>query len=153
MVVLTVAALAFSIALAKIHYGFGAVGDAYGVVYGRGKALQQFLVGFALSWIPLAALAMYALFISTIIRTAGAAVAVGISTLFIVDFTKHLAGLDPYIFTKYLGSSWGNVQQLAQGMDYEWFPEVWKMILLSGAYGVLAFAAGLLIFVREDLNH
>jgi ABC-type transport system involved in multi-copper enzyme maturation permease subunit len=106
-----------------------------------------------LSWIPLAALVMYGLFISTLVRTAGAAVAVGISTLFLLDFTKHLVGLDPYLFTKYIGYSWTNLQQFAQGMDYQWQPEVWKMVVLSAAYAIAAFAAGLIIFVREDLNH
>jgi ABC-2 type transport system permease protein len=153
MLVISAAALLFSVALATIHYDFSAVGDSFGVVYSRGKAMQEFLLGYALSWIPLGALVMYGLFISTIVRTPGAAVAVGISTLFLIDFTKHLVGLDPYIFTKYLVYSWVNLQQLAQGMDYEWHLDVWKMTVLSGAYAVGTFAAGLTIFVKEDLNH
>ena len=153
MLVLSAATLLMSAVLGKIHYDFGAVGDSFGTIYSRGKTLQEFLFGYGLSWIPLIALTMYALFISTVIRTPGAAVAVGISTLFLVDFTKHLVGLDPYIFTKYLASSWTNLLQLAQGMDYQWQPEVWKMVALSGAYTVVTFGAGLVIFVREDLNH
>ncbi len=152
MLVLSAAALLFSMALAKIHYDFGAIGDTFGVVYSRGKALQQLLLGYALSWLPLTALVMYGLFISTIIRSPGAAVAVGISTLFLIDFTKHLVGLDPYIFTKYIGYSWTVLQQLAQGMDFQWQPEVWAMARLSGACALIAFALGLTIFVREDLN-
>ena len=153
MFVLSAAALFFSVAFAKIHYGFGPIGDSFGVVYSRGRALQEFLFGYMLSWMPPAALVMYGLFISTIVRTPGAAVAVGISTLFLIDFTKHLVGLDPYIFTRYLGYSWITLQQFAQGMDYQWHTEVWKMLLLSGACGLLTLGAGLLIFVREDLNH
>jgi hypothetical protein len=64
-----------------------------------------------------------------------------------------LKGLDPYIFTKYLASSWTNLLQLAQGMDYQWQPEVWKMLALSGVYAVVTFGAGLVIFVRGDQNH
>jgi ABC-2 type transport system permease protein len=153
MIFLTTAALLFSAALAKIHYQFGAVGDSFGVVYTREKAMREFLVGFALSWIPLSALAMYGLFISTIIRSSGAAVAVGISSIFIIDFTKHWVGLDPYVFTRYIGHSWIVLQQLAQGMDYQWQPEVWKMTALCAAYAVAAFSGGLIIFTREDLNH
>jgi ABC-2 type transport system permease protein len=151
--VLSLAALLFSVALGKVHYDFGAVGDSFGAVYSRQTALREFLLGYALSWIPLAALAMYGLLISTIVRSPGASVAVGISTLFIIDLTKHLVGLDPYIFTKYIGYSWINLQQLAQGMDYRWYPEVWKMVALSGIYAIATFGAGLTIFVREDLNH
>jgi ABC-2 type transport system permease protein len=152
MMVLSVAALLFSTALAKIHYHFDAVGDSFGVVYSRNQAMQELLVGYVLSWIPLCALVMYGILISTIVRTPGAAVAVSISTLFIIEFTKHLAGLDPYIFTRYITYSWLTLQQIAQGMDYQWRPEVWKMIELSGVSSVVIFAAGLLIFVRQDLN-
>ena len=72
MIVLSAAALLFSVALAKIHYHFGAVGDSAGVVYSRNQVMQQFLLSYALSWIPLSALVMYGLLISTAIRNPGA---------------------------------------------------------------------------------
>jgi len=153
MMILSAAALLCSAALASIHYHFGAVADSAGVVYSRNQVMHEFLVSYALSWIPLSALVMYGILISTIVRTSGAAVTVGISTLFVIEFTKHLAGLDPYIFTRYITYSWLNLQQLAQGMDYQWRPEVWKMIELSGVSAVVTFIAGLIIFVRQDLNH
>lgn len=153
MLVLSLVALLCSLALAKIQYNFGVVGDSFGVVYSREKALHEFVLGYILSWVPLAALVMCGLLISTIIRSPGAAVATAISGFFIVDFVKHLVGLDPYIFTRYIAYSWLNLQQLAQGMDYQWQPEVWKMIGLSAASAVVAFFAGLIYFVRQDLNH
>jgi hypothetical protein len=115
--------------------------------------MQGFLVAYALSWIPLSALVMYGLLISTLIRNTGAAVSVGISGFFLIDFTKHLAGLDPYIFTRYIDYSWLNLLQIAQGMDYQWQPEVWNMITLSGVSAAVTFLAGLIIFVWQDLNH
>ena len=153
MMVFSAAALLFSAALAGIHYRFGAVGDSFGVVYSRNQAMEELLAGYALSWIPLGALVMYGLLISTLVRTPGAAVAVGISTLFLIDFTKHLVELDPYIFTRDINYPWLNLQQIAQGMDYQWRPEVWRMIALSGVTAVVTFGAGLVLFVREDLNH
>lgn len=153
MIVLSLAALMLSVALAKVHYDFGPVGDSFGIVYGRSRTAQEFLKGYVLSWIPLSALVMFGLFISTIIRTPGAAVAVGISTLFLVDLTKHLVGLDPYIFTRHLTHPWVVLQQLAQGMDYQWHPEVGRMAVLSGLSALAAFGAGLITFIREDLNH
>ena len=77
MLLLSAAALLFSVVFAKIHYHFGPVSDAFGVVYSGQKTLREFLLGYILSWIPLGALTMYGLFISTIVRTAGAAVAGG----------------------------------------------------------------------------
>jgi ABC-2 type transport system permease protein len=153
MMVFSAAALLFSAALAQFHYHFSAVGDSFGVVYSRNHLLQQFLLGFALSWIPLTALVMYGLLISTLMRSPGAAVAVGISTLYLIDFTKPLVGLDPFIFTRYIDYSWLNLLQIAQGMDYQWRPEVWKMIELCGVSAVVTFVTGLIIFVRQDLNH
>lgn len=153
MMVLSAAALLYSAALAKIHYDFGPVGDTLGVVYSRNQALQQLAEGYALSWIPLGALVMYGLLISTLVRSPGAAVAVGISMLFIIEFTKHLMGLDPYIFTRYITYPWLALGQVAAGMDYQWRPEVWRMIALSAVSAVVAFGAGLVLFVREDLNN
>lgn len=153
MMVLSASALVSSVVLAKVHYHFSAVSDSFGVIYGRNQALRELLAGYGLSWIPLAALVMYGLFISTVFRNTGTATAVGITTLFLVDFTKHLVGLDPYIFTRDINYSWLALQQMAQGMDYRWRLEVWRMITLSGVSAVIAFAAGLTIFVKEDLNH
>jgi ABC-type transport system involved in multi-copper enzyme maturation permease subunit len=153
MLAVSLAALVFSAALARIHYQFGAVGDAMGIVYTPGRAVRELLLGIVLSWIPLGALVMYGLLISALVRSPGAAVSAAIATFFISEFAKHLVGLDPYLFTKYLGHSWVTLQQLAQGLDYQWRPAVWKMLGLSLAYGTAAFGAGLAVFVREDLNH
>jgi ABC-2 type transport system permease protein len=153
MLVLSVAALLFSTALAKVHYNFGPVTDSFGVVYSQGTALREFLLGYALSWIPLVALVTFGLFISTIIRSPGTAVSVATASLFVIDFTKNLVGLGPYIFTKDIGYPWVVLLQLAEGTDYQWQPEVWNMMVLSGVFALIAFGAGLIIFVREDLNH
>ena len=153
MMVLSAATLLFSVVLANVHYRFGAVGDSFGVVYSRKQAMEELLAGYALSWIPLGALVMYALLISTLVRSPGAAVATGIGTMFLIDFTKNLVGLEPYIFTRYLNYSWVNLLQVAQGMEYHWRPEVWRMIALSGVSAIVAFSAGLILFVRRDLNH
>jgi ABC-type transport system involved in multi-copper enzyme maturation permease subunit len=152
MVVMSIVTLALSIALAKVHYQFGAVSDSFGIVSSQGKALGNFLLAFILSWIPLGAIVLCGLFVSTVIRSPGAAVAVSIGTLYIIDFTKHLMGLDPYIFTRYISYPWQILQQMAQGVDYQWHPEVWKMVGLCCLYGGVAFGAGLLVFLRQDLN-
>ena len=153
MLVMSAVALLFSIVLAKINYHFGDVGDSFGVVYGRERILREFLLGYALSLIPLVPLVAFGLFISTIIRTPGTAVSVATASLLIVDFTKNLVGLEPYIFTKDIGYPWVVLLQLASGTGYQWQPEVWRMVVLSSVFAIVAFGAGLIIFVREDLNH
>jgi len=152
VVILSFVSLVLSVGLATIHYDFGAVGDSLGEIYSYGTVLANFLFAWVLSWVPLAALAFYGLFLSTIVRSSGAAVAVSIGTLYVVEFTKHLAGIDPYIFTRYITYPWQIFGQMAQGVTYQWQPEVWKMLGLCGVYGVIAFAGGLVLFVRQDLN-
>jgi ABC-type transport system involved in multi-copper enzyme maturation permease subunit len=152
MAALSLAALLFSAALAKINYSFGAVGDRFGEVYPRAHVAREFMLALVLSWVPLAALVMFGLFISTVVRSPGAAVSVAVSTLYLIDFTKHLVGLDPYIFTKYIGFPWQVIQQTALGLDYQWTPEVWRMFTLSMLCFLATFAAGLLCFQHQDLN-
>ncbi|HEX3628345.1 MAG TPA: ABC transporter permease [Verrucomicrobiae bacterium] len=153
MIVFSATTLLISALLARIHYHFGAVSDAYGVVYNPTQVFHAFLIGYALSWVPLVALVMYGILISTVFKNVGTATSVGITSLFLIDFTKHLIGLDPFVFTRDINYSWLTLQQMTQGMDYAWRPEVWRMITLSGVSAIIAFGIGLVIFVREDLNH
>ncbi|HSU53543.1 MAG TPA: ABC transporter permease, partial [Candidatus Dormibacteraeota bacterium] len=118
MLFISLCSLLFSLLLARIHFQFGDVTDALGVVYNKTTVLKAFAMGVLLSWVPLAALLMYGLFISTLVRSSGAAVAVAICTMYLLDFTKHLLRIDPYIFTKYIGYPWQVLQQMAQGVDY-----------------------------------
>ena len=68
MLVMSVVALLFSIVLAKINYHFGDVGDSL-VSFTAARESREFLLGYALSLIPLVPLVAFGLFISTIIRT------------------------------------------------------------------------------------
>ncbi len=152
MIVMSFVCLVLSALLARVHYRFGAVADSLGEIYSQGTVLRHFLFAWVLSWIPLAAIVFYGLCLSTVIRSSGAAVAVSIGTLYVIDFTKHLVGLDPYIFTRYIVYPWQITGQIAQGVDYRWQPELWKMLGLCGVYAVVTFTVGLILFLRQDLN-
>jgi len=152
MIAMSFVCLVLSSLLARAHYGFGPVADSLGEIYSQRTALANFLLAWVLSWVPLAAIVCYGLFLSTMIRSSGAAVAASIGTLYVIEFTKHLVGVDPYIFTRYITYPWQVLGQVAQGVGYEWRPEVWKMLGLCGVYGAVAFVAGLVLFLRQDLN-
>jgi hypothetical protein len=152
MILMSFVCLVLSVLLARLHYRFGAIADSLGPIYSQRLALGNFVFAWVLSWVPLTAVVCYGLFLSTVIRSSGAAVAVSIGTLYVIDFTKHLVGLDPYIFTRYIGYPWQIVGEMAQGVDYRWQPEVWKMLGLCGVYAVVTFALGLILFLRQDLN-
>jgi len=152
MVAMSFVCLVLSALLARVHYRFGTVADSLGEIYSQRVALGNFLLAWVLSWVPLAAIVFYGLCLSTVIRSSGAAVAVSIGTLYVIDFTKHLVGLDPYIFTRYIAYPWQILGQIAQGVNYQWQPEIWKMLGLCGVYAVVTFTAGLILFLRQDLN-
>jgi ABC-type transport system involved in multi-copper enzyme maturation permease subunit len=151
-IMMLIISLAISICLGLLKYQFGDVSDSMGLVYGQKEVFGNFILAFFLSWIPLAAVVTYGIFVSTIVRKPGQAVAVTIGTIYVIDFTKHLIGIDSYIFTRYIGFSWRVFSQVAQGVDYQWAPEVWKMITMSLIYCIITFAAGLTIFAKRDLN-
>ncbi len=151
-VVMSVVSLIISTCLGAVNYQFGNVADSIGVIYTQKEVLVNFLVAFFLSWIPLAALVMYGIFVSTIVKKSGQAVAVTIGTIYLIDFTKHIIGIDAYIFTKHIGFSWRIFNQVTQGVDYQWTPHVWHMLAMSLVYCFVMFAAGLVIFSKRDLN-
>jgi len=150
--VMSIISLIISTCLGAVNYQFGDVADSIGLIYSNKEVLVNFLMAFFLSWIPLAALVMYGIFVSTIVWKSGQAVAVTIGTIYLIDFTKHIIGVDSYIFTKHIGFSWQIFNQVAQGVDYQWTPQVWHMITMSLVYCFVMFAAGLVIFSRRDLN-
>jgi hypothetical protein len=45
----------------------------------------------------------FGLFVSTVVRSPGAAVMVATGSFRVIDFLKSLVGLAPYVFTKDLG--------------------------------------------------
>ncbi len=151
-VVMSIVSLIISACLGSWNYEFGDVADSIGVIYTQKEVLVNFLVAFFLSWIPLAALVMYGIFVSTIVKKSGQAVAVTIGTIYLIDFTKHIVGIESYIFTKHIGFSWQIFNQVAQGVDYQWTPQVWHMLAMSLIYCFVMFSAGLVIFSKRDLN-
>ena len=60
--------------------------------------------------------------------------------------------IDSYVFTRYLGFSWAIFHQVAQGIDYQWLPAAWRIIVVSLTYYFVAFTVGLAIFTKCDLN-
>ena len=150
--IMLIFSLILSVCLSLVHYRFGDVRDSMGLIYGQKEVLGNLIFALFLSWIPLAAVVTYALFISTIVRKPGQAVAVTIGTIYIVDFTKHIVGIDAYIFTRYISFPWQVFNQISQGISYQWTPEIWKMLALSLLTCLITFAAGLALFAKRDLN-
>ena len=150
--IISITSLIISACLGSFRHQFGDIADSAGLIYGKNEVFANFLVALFLSWLPMASTVLYGIFVSTIIKKSGQAVAVAIGTIYLIDFTKHFIGIDSYVFTRYLGFSWGIFHQVAQGVDYQWLPAAWKMIVVSLIYCFVAFTLGLAIFTKRDLN-
>jgi ABC-type transport system involved in multi-copper enzyme maturation permease subunit len=95
---------------------------------------------------------MYGVFISAVTKRSGQAIGLVIGTIILIETAKHFIDIAPYVFTSYRGSAWSIFHYVAQGVDYQWFPEIWKMIVVSLIYCFATFTAGLTVFAKRDLN-
>ena len=152
MIAMSVSALIVSYILGTFHFDFTAVEDAAGLVYTRREVLLNFIFAFFLSWVPLTALVTYGIFLSACIQKPGSALGVSIGILIFVETLKHFVNISQYVCTTYIGTSWVIFHEVAQGVNYQWFPEIWRALGVSAVYIVVSLFAGLLVFSRRDLN-
>ena len=152
MVALYVTALIVSSGLAMARYHFGPIEDSAGMIYSKRETLINFLAAFFLSWLPGSAAVLFGILLSSIARKGGQTVGVAVGLIILIEAVKHVAGIDRYVFTSYMGSSWLVFHELAQGVSYEWFPEIWKMITVPLISVVVFFTAGWVIFCRRDIQ-
>lgn len=153
MVVLTMVVLVVAVALGAWRYEFSAISDIDGLIYGRAEVLANFALAFAVNLLPLAAVVIFGLFISTVTKTAGQAIGATVGILVLTEASKHfVTQMAPYLFTSYIGKSWVIFHEVAQGVDYAWTPDIWDLVKVCGGYCVGFFLAGLIVFSRRDLN-
>lgn len=152
MAALTVIVLATTVTLGSLKHDFGPIRDSIGVIYGSAQASRCLAVTMVLSWLPLGTVAMFGLLISVSATRAGVAMGMTIGTIILIETLKHLIGIGPWLFTNYLPFPWVVFHEMAQGVDYRWFPELWKMLAVCGGTWVLTFVAALWRFCRRDLN-
>ena len=125
LVVLT-AALSWGMALA--------FGDLAGVSFGgemlytNMDMLTAYLLGVALSLPPLYAAAAFAVMISSLTRSSGAAVACTIGIWLLIDTVKHPLRIAPYLFSTYIETPWNVFAGRCNGLDYTWSPAVWYLL-------------------------
>ena len=67
-----------------------------------------------------------------------------------IELVESLSNSSVVITLRNRDAVWLNKLLLDRG--YQWFPEIWKMIVVSLIYCFAAFTAGLIIFAKRDLN-
>ena len=128
-----------------------AFGDLTGVsfggemVYTNMDMLTAYLLGIALSLPPLFAAAAFAVMISSLTRSSGAAVACTIGVWLLMDTVKHPLRIAPYLFSTYIEAPWQVFAGRCNGLDYTWFPSAGYLLGTSLAalclFSAVAMAA------------
>ena len=152
MAALTVVVLAVTVALGSLKHDFGPIEDSIGVIYSTAQASRCLGMTVILTWLPLGSVVMCGLLISVWATRAGVAMGTTVGAIVLIETLKHLIGIGPWLFTHYLSFPWVVFHEMAQGVDYRWFPGLWRLLAVCGGTWALAFVAALWRFCRRDLN-
>ena len=152
MMVLSGIALGVSMALGAGRYEYGAVSDAIGLIYPAREVIRCFLVAFFASWLPLAAVVSFGILVSAVTDKAGLAIGIVLGALIFGETLKHFVHIGPFLFTTYVPAAWAVFHDVAQGVDYEWRPEIWWILGVPAGYCIVSLSAGLFLFCRRDLT-
>ena len=150
MLTAVVAAVTWGIALA--------FGDLTGVAYGGetvftgADVLTAYLLGALLVIVPQAAVAAYAVMMSTLVRSTGAATGGAVGVILAIDIVKHPLHITPFVFTTYLEAPWRVFVSRCDGIEASWFPET-TYLLLTSVISMIAFMAiAIFSLSRRDLR-
>lgn len=130
-----------------------AAGDMAGISYG-GEIIytdrdmrHTYLLGLAMNLLPQFAAAGFALMISTLTRSTGAAVALALGVWIVTDIAKHPLKIASYLFTSYTETSWLVFQERCDALSTAMFPSAYYWLAgtsIVTAVGCVAIALGVL---------
>ncbi|MBT4816456.1 MAG: ABC transporter permease [Lentisphaerae bacterium] len=152
MILVSAFALLLSLALAGLKYTFGPISDSAGVIYSTSEVVRNLVWAYALSWIPLGTLVLFGLCMSALTTRSGPAISLTVGSIILVESLKHFVEIGPFLFTQYIGAPWVVFHEVAQGVDYQWLPGMWRVGAVCGVYSVACFCLGLWRFCRRDMN-
>lgn len=121
-------------------------------IYSAGEMAAAYALGCLAVLVPQFAAGAYAILISTLTRSAGAAVGSVVGLWFLLDFLKIVLGVERYVFSTYYETPWRVFVGRCNGLNHKWFPELGYCLASSTLYFVLFTALAIFIFVRKDLR-
>ena len=135
-----------------------ALGDLGGVTYGGEvmytgmEMIEIYLIGAALALLPLFAAAAYAVMISCLTRSTGAAIGSAVGIWIVADIVKHPLGVAPFLFSTYLETPWQVFVGRCDGLDPQWFPGAVYVIASSLVSLIVFTAVAILALSRRNLH-
>lgn len=152
-------AMLLTVAVAAVTWGIAlAFGDLNGVVYGGetvftgSDVITAYLLGMVLVIVPQAAVAAYAVMMSTLVRSTGAAVGGAVGVLIAADIVKHPLHVAPFVFTTYLESPWQVFVSRCDGIQASWFPATAYLLATSLISTAVFMAVAVVSLSRRDLR-
>jgi hypothetical protein len=133
-------------------------GNVSGVEYG-GEVLftgsqmaVSYVGGMALSLAPLGAAVAYALFISTLTRSSGAAIGAALGLWLFADAVKYPLGIAPLLFSTYIEMPWQVFTSRCSGVEAAWTPAAYYGLATSLISAALFVGAAITVFDRRNLQ-
>lgn len=139
----------------SLALGFG---DLRGVSLGGelmhtgGEMILAYLAAAALSLFPLWAAAAYAVMISTLTRSSGAAIGSAVGVWLVVDVLKYPLGAAPYLFSTHMGAPWALFASRADGLPVHGYPDVIWCVGTSAVWTAVFAAVAALVLQRRNLQ-
>lgn len=138
--------------------GAGFLAPLNGVKFGdellfTGKRMVlAYVYGALLVLLPQFAAGAYAVMISTLTRSTGAAVGGSVGLWLLTDILKYPLGVEKYLFSTYLEMPWRVFVGHCNGLNPSWFPELWYCVLTSVIYFLAFTALACIVISRKDLR-
>lgn len=144
--------------IANWKYQLGAVMDGETVLVSRSAVAAAIAIAALLTMLPLIALLSFGFFVSTIARTYAGAFGFTLGIYIGMEPFKFLIPvgsdhLDKYVFSSYLDTGFGMLNELASGISISWnSPDVLRCIITSAIYTTVFLLSAFIIFQKRDLN-
>lgn len=122
------------------------LGDLTGVTFGGEVVhtnldmVSTYAVGAVLALAPLCAAAAFAVTVSSLTTSTGAAVGCAIGLWLLMDLAKYPLRVAPYLFSSYLEMPWQAFADQCDGLTRPWFPDT-AYALASSAIAFALFTA------------
>lgn len=129
-------------------------GVEYGgeMLYTSTHMIAMYGLGALVVLLPQFAAVSYALMLSTLVRSTGAAVGAAIGIWIVLDAIKYPLHVAPFLFSTYLESPWYVFTMNSEGIDASWTPELYYCLATSLGSIVVFTAIAIYALRRRNIQ-
>ncbi|MCC6488206.1 MAG: ABC transporter permease subunit [Candidatus Hydrogenedentes bacterium] len=133
-------------------------GRLAGVVFGgemlhtSSEMLKAYVLGALLGLAPQFAAAAFAVMVSTLARSTGAAVGAAVGVWIVCDTLKYPLRIAPFLFSTYMESPWQVFTTYCEGLESSWTPSLYYCLASSLGAIVVFTAVAVVSFNRRNIQ-